>query len=94
MPLPIESAFQEDAMEMGIPSHEVSRRRVGDDCSALDPPAGGRVVEALDYAVDELADLTVQAAVMAEEDTDHLWKREDHLSGAGHLLSDKGPQRA
>jgi hypothetical protein len=31
---------------------------------------------------------------MAEEDTDHLGKREDHLSGAGHLLSDKGPQRA
>jgi len=34
-------------MEMGIPSHEVSRRGVGDHCDTLDLPAGGQKLRLL-----------------------------------------------
>jgi hypothetical protein len=64
---------------MGIESDEVSRRGVGDHGGTLDPPAGSLVGEALDYAVDEAADLTEEVAVVEEEDSQHLWECEDHL---------------
>ena len=77
--LAIEAAFQEDAVEMGIESDEVSRRGVGDHRGTLDPPAGSLAGEALDHAVDEAADLTEEVAVVAEEDAQHLGDCENHL---------------
>ncbi len=79
-PLPIESAFQEDAVQVGIPSHEVSRRGVGDHGGALDPPARGRAVDALHHAVDQPADIAEEAMVMAEEYSEHLGESEDDLA--------------
>jgi hypothetical protein len=86
-PLPIDAALQEDAMEMGIPSHEVSRRGVGDHCGTLGPPARGRAGEALDHAVDELADLAEeQGALLGASRTQAVqWPAQgmEHLAAEG-----------
>ena len=59
---------------------ELTRGGVGDHCGAVDLPPCRRVVEALDHAVDQLADLPVEPPVMAEERAQYLGKREDHLA--------------
>jgi hypothetical protein len=55
-------------------------RGVGDDGSTLDPPAGRLAVESLDHPIDELADLPVEPPFVAEENAEHLGKREDYLA--------------
>ena len=77
--LPVEAAFQENPMEMGIPSRELARRRRGDHGGALDLSAGCRMVEALDHAVDELAELAVEPPIVTEENAEHLGKSKDYL---------------
>jgi hypothetical protein len=71
-PLPIESALKEDAVQVGIEPHEVSRRGVGDHGSALDLPARGRAVDAVHHAVDEPAYIADEAMIMADECSEHL----------------------
>ena len=79
-PFLIETALKDDAVEVGIEPHEVSRRGVGDHGSALDLPARGRAVDALHHAVDEPAYIADQAMIMAEEYSEHLGKSEDDLA--------------
>ena len=64
---------------VGVEPDKVPRRGVGDHGGAVDPPACGRVGEALDHAVDEPADLAEEAPVMAEEHAQHLGECKDHL---------------
>src|SRR5271157_1910580 len=78
--LPVESAFQEDSVEMGIEPGEVSRRGVGDHGCALDSAAGRLVVETPDHAVDQLADLPIEHPVVAEKSAEHLGEGEYHLA--------------
>jgi len=78
-PLPVESAFEENGVQVRIPPGELTRGGVGDDGGALDLSAGCFVVESLDHAIDELADLPVEPSVVAKENAEHLGKREDHL---------------
>jgi hypothetical protein len=47
---------------------------LGDRGCSLDLSPCSRVVEALDYAVDELADLAIELAVMTEEDAQDFGK--------------------
>jgi hypothetical protein len=79
-PLPVESAFEENRVQVRIPPGELTRGGVGDDGGALDPPSCRRVVEALDHAVNQLADLPVEPPVGAEERAQYLGKSEDHLA--------------
>jgi hypothetical protein len=72
-PLPVESVFQEDSMEVRIPPRELTCGGVGDDGGALDPPPCRRVVEALDHAVDQLADLPVEPPVKIESEDFHAF---------------------
>lgn len=46
-PFPIEAAFEESTAEVGIKSHEVSRRGAGDHSNTLNPPARGCTRDAL-----------------------------------------------
>ena len=78
-PLPVESAFEENGVQVRIPPGELTRGGVGDDGGALDLSAGCFVVESLDHAIDELADLPVEPSVVAKENAEQLGKREDHL---------------
>ena len=78
--LPVEFAFQEDGVQMGIIAGEVSRRGVGDHGCALDSSPGRLVVEALDHPIDELFDLTEKPSIIAEKKAEHLGKREDYSS--------------
>jgi hypothetical protein len=71
--------FDEDRVDMGIPSREVARRSAGDHGGALDLSAGRCVGESLNHSVDELADLTVQPPVVAERHAQDLGEGEDHL---------------
>jgi hypothetical protein len=72
--LPVESAFQEDGVQMGIEPDEVSRRGISDHSCALDLSSGRLVVESLDHPINELADLPVESPVVAEKNTEHLGK--------------------
>jgi hypothetical protein len=76
--LPVEFAFQEDGVQMGIIAGEVSRRGVGDHGCALDSSPGRLVVEIMDHPIDELADFTEKPSIMAEENAEHLGECEDY----------------
>ena len=67
-------------MQVRIPPGELTRGGVGDDGCAVDPPPCRRVVEALDHAVHQLADLPVEPPVVAEERAQHLGECEDDLA--------------
>ena len=79
-PLPIESAFQEDGVQVGVPPNEVSRRGVGDHRSAVDPPARCGAVDVLHHAVAQPADIADQAMTVAEEYAEHLGESEDDVT--------------
>jgi hypothetical protein len=76
----IEPTLEEDAVQVGIPPNEVSRRGVGDNGSPLDPSSGGRAVDALHHAGDQAAEIADQAMIVAEEYSEHLGKSDDDLA--------------
>lgn len=73
-PFLIETALKDDAVEVGIEPHEVSRRGVGDHGSALDLPARGRAVDALHHAVDEPAYIADEAVIWRKNTRSTLGK--------------------
>jgi hypothetical protein len=79
-PFLIETALKDDAVEVGIEPHEVSRRGVGDHGSALDLPARVRAVDPRHHAVDEPAYIADEAMIMAEECSEHLGECGDDLA--------------
>ena len=75
LPAIVYSAFEENGvLQVRIPPGELTRGGVGEDGGALGPPSCRRVAEALDHAVDQLADLPVEPPVVAEERAQYLMK--------------------
>jgi hypothetical protein len=61
--LPVEASFEKDGAQERIPPGELTCGGVGDHGGAVHPAARRRVVEALNHAVNQLADLPVEPPV-------------------------------
>jgi hypothetical protein len=90
----VEASLEEQAVPVGMEPAEGSRRLEYEDTGAAQRAAGGLGNEVAYQGVDEATDLAVQPLVVAEEDAQHLGKREDEpLGGLLHRLSMRQPQQ-
>ena len=78
--LGVEASLEEQAVPVGVPPTEGSRRLEYNERGATDGLSGGFRGEVAHQGVDEATDLAVQPLVVAEEDAQHLGKREDELA--------------
>ena len=92
--LGVEASLEEQAVPVGMESAEGSRRLEYEDPGGAQRPARGFRGEVAHQGVDEATDLAVQPLVVAEEDAQHLGKREDEPQGGPlHRLAVRQPQQ-
>ena len=75
----VEVSLEEQAVPVGVPPTEGSRRLEYEDTGAAQRAAGGLGNEVAYQGVDEATDLAVQPLVVAEEDAQDLGQGEDEL---------------
>ena len=76
----IEAAFQNDSVDMGIPSEKLAEALVGQDRTTFDCGTRRLIEELLQHGEDEDAEIGEERAVMAEEHTQHLGNGESEYS--------------
>ena len=84
--LRIEAAFQNDSVDMGIPSEKLAEALVGQDRTTFDCGTRRLIEELLQHGEDEDAEIREERTVMAEKHAQHLGNGErEHSMGQAQL---------
>ena len=76
----VETAFQDDCVEMRVPAQHVTECLVSDYDTGPNRPTGSLMIELLDDVVDQPRDMAEQPAVVAEEYAQRLRQGEHELA--------------